>query len=178
MKSSQGQRAARGASGDGKANAEQQRRRDERRVHEDAEWITARERWSGDGQRTERIGMQCGGEGDGGGAGAASAGSSVMHSASVIREERGEGSEGGKDTEGWEGERVVRREEGIRVEEWRERRRGKRKVDDQVVVAPGAYQSSRKMPKGSKVIRWTAVGRDAYMARQRRYERGEGGGVT
>ena len=73
---------------------------------------------------------------------------------------------------------MVRREEGMRVEEWRERRRGKRKVDDQVVVAPGEYQSSRKMPKGSKVIRWTAVGRDAYMERQRRYERGEGGGVT
>ena len=107
--------------------------------------------------------------------GAARAGSS---GAGATRAEGGGGSEGGRDAEGGEGERVVRREEGMRVEEWRGRRHGKRRVDDEVVAAPDVSQPSRKMPKGSKVIQWTAVGRDAYMERQRRYERGEGGGVT
>ena len=47
-----------------------------------------------------------------------------------------------------------------------------------VVVAPDDNAVSRKMPKGGKAVQWTAVARDAYVERQRRYERGEGGGVT
>ena len=47
-----------------------------------------------------------------------------------------------------------------------------------LVVAPGERVVSRKMPKGGKAVQWTAVARDMYMERQRRYERGEGGGVT
>ena len=73
-------------------------------------------------------------------------------------------------------ERVVRRENGERVEEWSERRRRKRKMETPVGVAPEAQVVSRKMPKGGKVVQWTAVAWDAYVQRQRRYERGEGGG--
>ena len=73
-------------------------------------------------------------------------------------------------------ERVVRREDGVRVEEWRAR--GKRKAGAHVVVAPSASKKSRKMPKGGMVGKWTSVAMDAYIRRQRQYERGEGGGVT
>ena len=113
----------------------------------------------------------------------------------TAREEGGVASEtdvGGMGTEGggeggWHGgqgggvlvrERVVRRENGERVEEWSERRRRKRKMETPVGVAPEAQVVSRKMPKGGKVVQWTAVAWDAYVQRQRRYERGEGGGVT
>ena len=73
-------------------------------------------------------------------------------------------------------ERVVRREDGVRVEEWRAK--GKRKADEHVVGVPSASQKSRKMPKGGMVGKWTSVAMDAYIRRQRQYERGEGGGVT
>ena len=76
------------------------------------------------------------------------------------------------------GEKLVRREEGVRIEEWSEKRRGKRRMEVPMVVAPGERASSRKMPKGGTAVRWTAVARDAYVERQRQYERGEGGGVT
>ena len=76
------------------------------------------------------------------------------------------------------GERGVHREDGERIEEWNTRRRGKRKMEALVVVAPDDNAVSRKMPKGGKAVQWTAVARDAYVERQRRYERGEGGGVT
>ena len=72
----------------------------------------------------------------------------------------------------------MRREDGARVEEWRERRRGKRKADELQLVAHEVREVSRKMPKGGKISQWTSVARDAYVERQRRYERGKGGGVT
>ena len=111
---------------------------------------------------------------------AAHAGSNVAHGE--------DGSGGGGDGVGGDngvdmvvawgtGERVVRRGNGERVEEWSERRRGKRRVHESTLVAPSAA-SSRKMPKGGIAVRWTAVARDAYVERQRQYERGEGGGVT
>ena len=89
----------------------------------------------------------------------------------------------GKDGDGEAGvvdeghERVVRREMGARVEDWSERRRGKRRLET-VVVAPQVNAPSRKMPKGGTKVQWTAVARDMYVEQQRRYERGEGGGVT
>ena len=83
------------------------------------------------------------------------AGSSTTHGA----EGEGDG-EAGMADEG--SERVVRREEGVRVEEWSERRRGKRRMD-MAVVAPNVDASSRKMPKGGKKVQWTAVAWDAYV---------------
>ena len=88
----------------------------------------------------------------------------------------GEGEENGAADDFAGEERVVRREDGVRVEGWRAR--GKRKADERVVVAPDAGQKSRKMPKGGIAGKWTSVAMDAYISRQRRYERGEGGGVT
>ena len=79
---------------------------------------------------------------------------------------------------GQAGERVVIREGGVRVEEWSERRRGKRKAEAPVMVALDGQAPVRKIPKGGKIVLWTAVARDEYVERQRRYERGEGGGVT
>ena len=73
-------------------------------------------------------------------------------------------------------ERVVRREDGVRVEGWRAR--GKRKADARAVIALNADKRSRKMPKGGIIGKWTSVAMDAYIGGQRRYERGEGGGVT
>ena len=146
----------------------------------DAGQLTARERQRRDGRRAEGEEPKWGGgvrtlnEGHGGagGMGAARAGSS---GAGATRTEGGGGSEGGRDAEGGEGERVVRREEGMRVEEWRGRRHGKRRVDDQMVIAPDVSQPSIKMPKRSKVIQWTAVGRDAYMEGEAEAVRAGGG---
>ena len=97
-------------------------------------------------------------------------GSSAEHAG--VADEGGEN--GAADSAGEE--RVVRREDGVRVERWRVR--GKRKADERGVVAPDASQKSRKMPKGGIIGKWTSVSMDAYIRRQRRYERGEGGGVT
>ena len=111
---------------------------------------------------------------------AARAGSSTAHG----KDGDGEGGGDGGDAKGMvahrvdRGERVVRRENGERIEEWSERRNGKRKMEEPLVVAPGAHAASRKMPKGGKAVQWTAMARDMYMERQRRYERGEGGGAT
>ena len=98
------------------------------------------------------------------------AGNSGMHGAG----EDGDGEDGMVD-DGHE--RVVRREMGARVEDWSERRRGKRRLET-VVVALQVNAPSRKMPKGGTKVQWTAVARDMYVEQQRRYERGEGGGVT
>ena len=106
----------------------------------------------------------------------ARAGSSAAHGTGGD----GEGGGDGGDAEGMVGmgERVVRRDDGERIEEWSTRRNGKRRMEAPLVVAPGANAVSRKMPKGGKAVQWTAVARDTYVERQRRFERGEGGGVT
>ena len=91
--------------------------------------------------------------------------------------ERGEPS-GSGDGEG-SGERVVQRGDGLRVEAMSEKGRGKQRV--QAMVAPGMKNKVRgrgKMPKGSKSVQWTAVAHEAYVQQQKRFERGEGGGVT
>ena len=73
------------------------------------------------------------------------------------------------------GEQVVRRDGGMRIEGMSAKKRGKQRE----VVAPARQvQSRNKMPKGGKGIQWTAVAREAYVQQQRRFERGEGGGVT
>ena len=156
LKSPQERRETRGAGGDDEADAEQRTKR----------------RRCGRGRSDEADGAQRTAREEGGVASGTDVG--------------GMGTEGGGEG-GWHGgqgggvlvrERVVRRENGERVEEWSERRRRKRKMETPVGVAPEAQVVSRKMPKGGKVVQWTAVAWDAYVQRQRRYERGEGGGVT
>ena len=74
---------------------------------------------------------------------------------------------------------MVRRGDGLRVEVMSEHKRGKQRVN--VVVAPALknkVHGRRKMPKGGKSVQWTAVAREAYVQQQKRFERGEGGGVT
>ena len=74
---------------------------------------------------------------------------------------------------------MVQREEGLRVEDMSSKKRGKQRAH--AVVAPTPKLKVRgkgKMPKGSKSVQWTAVAREAYVQQQKRFERGEGGGVT
>ena len=74
---------------------------------------------------------------------------------------------------------MVQRGDGLRVEAMSEKGRGKQRV--QAMVAPGMKNKVRgrgKMPKGSKSVQWTAVAHEAYVQQQKRFERGEGGGVT
>ena len=92
---------------------------------------------------------------------------------------RGEPSGSGDGTSS--SERVVQRGDGMRVEVMSMKRRGKRRAQE--VVAPASKQEvhdtgRNKMPKGSTSVQWTAVAREAYVQQQRRFERGEGGGVT
>ena len=152
LKSLQERRATRGTGGDDEANAEQRAKR--RCCGNEADGVRRTAREEGDVERETGVG-------------------------GVGAEGGGEGGRNGEQGGGvLVGERVVRGEDGERVEEWSERRRGKRKMETPAVVAPKAQAVSRKMPKGGKVVQWTAVARDAYVERQRRYERGEGGGVT
>ena len=106
------------------------------------------------------------GEGDDDGGGGGASGDGDM--SSVVGGPSGEGEMSG-------GVRVVQRDDGMRVEEMSAKRRGKQRV----VVAPARKVHGRsKMPKGSRSVQWTAVAREAYIQQQRRFERGEGGGVT
>ena len=74
--------------------------------------------------------------------------------------------------------RVVQREEGLRVEDMSGNKR-KRRAHAEVAHTPTLKVRGRgKMPKGSNSVQWTAVAREAYAQQQRRFERGEGGGVT